>query len=129
MNLSTVKWAQGDKTQSRELLGPFTCVCIALCTIVAHNIAQKRRDNFSSSTGCAMVTKSPGSAFHVARPARETARSVNLYAQPWQNFLVNTSNPFSTFCASRRRRKMYCGHARLCVCPQPYANTTARTRM
>ena len=31
MNLSTVKWAQGDKTQSRELLGLFVCVCIALC--------------------------------------------------------------------------------------------------
>jgi len=23
---------------------------------------------------------------------------------------------FITFCASRRRHKMYCGHARLCVC-------------
>ena len=23
---------------------------------------------------------------------------------------------FVTFCVSRRRRKMYCGHARLCVC-------------
>jgi len=23
---------------------------------------------------------------------------------------------FITFCVSRRRRKMYCGHARLCVC-------------
>ena len=38
-----------------------------------------------------------------------------------------------TFCASRTRRKMYCGHARLCVClsvsPRPYAHTTARTRM
>jgi len=27
MNLSTVKWAQSDKTQSRELLGLFICVC------------------------------------------------------------------------------------------------------
>ena len=27
MNLSTVKWAQWDKTQSRELLGLFICVC------------------------------------------------------------------------------------------------------
>jgi len=26
----------------------FTCVCIALCTIVAHNIAQNRPDNFPS---------------------------------------------------------------------------------
>jgi len=48
-----------------------------------------------------------------------------------------------TFCVSRRRRKMYCGHARLCVCmyvcvcvsvclcvcPRPYAHATARTRM
>ena len=40
MNLRTVKWAQWDKTQSRELLGLFICVCTALCTIVAHNIAQ-----------------------------------------------------------------------------------------
>jgi len=38
---------------------------------------------------------------------------------------------------SRRRRKMYCGHTRLCVCvcvclcvcPRPYAHTTAWTRM
>jgi len=49
MNLSTVKWAQWDKTQSRELLGLFMYVCIALCTIVAHNIAQKRPDNFLSN--------------------------------------------------------------------------------
>ena len=34
-----------------------------------------------------------------------------------------------TFCVSRRRRKMYCGQARLCVCPQPYAHIIARTRM
>jgi len=36
------------QTQSRELLGLFMCVCIALCTIVAHNIAQNRPDNFPS---------------------------------------------------------------------------------
>jgi len=36
-----------------------------------------------------------------------------------------------TFCVSRRRRKMYCGRASVClsVCPRPYAHTTARTRM
>ena len=33
---------------SRELLGLFICVCIALCTIVAHNIAQNRPDSFPS---------------------------------------------------------------------------------
>jgi len=48
MNLHTVKWAQWDKTQPRELLGLFICACTALCTIVAHNIAQNRRDNFPS---------------------------------------------------------------------------------
>jgi len=48
MNVSTVKWAQWDKTQSRELLDLLICVCIALCTIVAHNIAQNRPDNFPS---------------------------------------------------------------------------------
>jgi len=25
--------------------------------------------------------------------------------------------------------KMYCGHAHLCVCPQPHAHTIARTRV
>ena len=45
MNLSTVKWAQWDKTQSRELLG---LLCIALCIIVAHSIAQNKPDNFPS---------------------------------------------------------------------------------
>jgi len=48
MKLSTVKWAQWDKTQSGELLGPFICVCISLCTIVVHNIAQNRPDNVPS---------------------------------------------------------------------------------
>jgi len=43
-----MKWAQQDKTQSRELSSLFICVCIALCTIVSHNTAQKRPDNFPS---------------------------------------------------------------------------------
>jgi len=43
-----VKWAQGDKTQSRELLGLFICVCSSLCTILAHNTAQNKPDNFPS---------------------------------------------------------------------------------
>ena len=51
MNLCTMKLAHWDKTQSRELSGLFICVCIALCTIVAHNIAQNRPDNFHSWVG------------------------------------------------------------------------------
>ena len=41
MNLSTVKWAQSNKTQSRELLGLFICVCIALRTIALHTILHR----------------------------------------------------------------------------------------
>jgi len=55
MNLSTVKWAQWDKTQSRELLGLFICVCIH-CVQIAHNAAQNRPDNFPS---CPPITIAP----------------------------------------------------------------------
>jgi len=48
MNLSTKRWAQWDKTQSRELLCLFICVCSSRCTIVAHNTPQNRPDNFPS---------------------------------------------------------------------------------
>jgi len=55
-------------------------------------------------------------------------------AQPVDVLVIYKSmHALVTFCVSRRRRKMYCGHARLCVCvcvcPRPYAHTTARTRM
>jgi len=38
MNLSTVKWAQWDKTQSRELLGLFMCAvyCVQLLHTILH---------------------------------------------------------------------------------------------
>ena len=47
------------------------------------------------------------------------------------------ANRVITFRVSRRRREMYCGHARLCVClcvcvcvcSRPHAYTIARTRM
>jgi len=44
MNRKHSEMGQWDKTQSRELLGLFICVCIALCTIAAHNTAQNRPD-------------------------------------------------------------------------------------
>ena len=37
-----------QNAKSRELLGLFICVCIALCTVIAHNTAQNRPDNFPS---------------------------------------------------------------------------------
>ena len=40
MNLSTVKWAQWDKTKSRELLGLFICVCIH-CAQLLHTILHR----------------------------------------------------------------------------------------
>jgi len=45
---NTVKWAQWDKTQARELSGLFICMCTALCTTAAYNTAQNRPDNFPS---------------------------------------------------------------------------------
>ena len=44
------------------------------------------------------------------------------------------SRPIFTFCVSRRRRKMYCGHASVCLCVclsvrGRKSHTTARTRM
>jgi len=51
---------------------------------------------------------------------------------------IDTGNAINTFRVSLRRREMYCGHARLCVCvcayvrlpvcPRPHAHTIARTR-
>ena len=42
MNLNRLKWAQWDKTQSRELLGLFICVCIALhCAQLLHTILHR----------------------------------------------------------------------------------------
>jgi len=34
---------------------------------------------------------------------------------------------FITFCVRRRRRKMYCGHARLCVCLSVCLSVRGRT--
>jgi len=85
MNLSTVKWAQWDKTQSRELLGLFICVCIALCTTVARNIAQNRRDDFlshpadNSVTGCgALLCRPASSASSCGRTRPTSAKSGQL---------------------------------------------------
>jgi len=49
------------------------------------------------------------------------------------SILISTIIIIITFHMSRRRREMYCGHARLCVClfvcPRPHAGTIARTQM
>jgi len=46
---------------------------------------------------------------------------------------VHSVSKLITSSVSRRRRKMYCGHPRLCVClcvcPRPHAYTIVRTRM
>jgi len=61
MNLSLVKWAQWDKTQSRELLGLFICVRSSLCKIVAHNTAQNRPDNHHCSDDVYLRERGSGS--------------------------------------------------------------------
>jgi len=49
MNLCTVKWAPVRQNQiQRTVTSVHMCVCSSLCTIVAHNIAHKRPDNFPS---------------------------------------------------------------------------------
>jgi len=49
------------------------------------------------------------------------------------NIMIIAITIIITFRVSRRRREMYCGHARLCVClsvcPRPHAHTIALTRM
>ena len=35
---------------------------------------------------------------------------------PWISYQNHSVTLLITFCASRRRHKVYCGHARLCVC-------------
>ena len=68
----------------------------------------------------------------VPRPSLAVRQPLSLHAVS-----KNARLSFLTFCVSRRQRKMYCGHARLCVClcvcvsacPRPYAHTTAPIRM
>ena len=46
-----------------------------------------------------------------------TTLSMALYPGSAHGYQKNTQSlAMFTFCVSRRRRKMYCGHARLCVC-------------
>ena len=75
MNLSTVKWAQWNKTQSRELLGLFKCVYSSLCTIVAHNTAQNRPDNFPS---CPPDNHHCSNDVYLITRFRESYRSVSM---------------------------------------------------
>jgi len=53
-----------------------------------------------------------------ARLARQHAIQVSFVIS--YLFLIYV---FITFCVSRRRRKMYCGHARLCLCVSVHTRT------
>jgi len=65
------------------------------------------------------------------------ARSIVMVAarRPTATIIFDALHVVVTFRVSRRRREMYCGHPRLCVCvclsvcPRPYVHTTSRTRM
>jgi len=75
------------------------------------------------------------SALAAAAAAQTPATSVSSTAGVGDHSLSRSVWCFSlvTFRVSRRRREMYCGHARLCVClcacQRPHAYTIARTRM
>jgi len=46
LNLTQQKYTYTNKLTNKQLLGLFICVCIALCTTVAHNTVQNRSNNF-----------------------------------------------------------------------------------
>jgi len=52
--------------------------------------------------------------------------NTHCYNMPAQSSVALLSWAIFTFCLSRRRRKMYCGHARLCVCVCVCLSTAAR---
>ena len=54
---------------------------------------------------------------------RTTMRPLRCTKREWTNFI------FITFRVSRRRREMYCGHARLYVCVSVPRRMPTRTRM
>ena len=63
-------------------------------------------------------------------PQRTTEQGTEMYMSPEQ---VKKASFIFTFRVSRRRREMYSGHGRLCVClcvcRSPHSRTTAQTRM
>jgi len=114
-NLRSVKWAQWDKTQSRELLGLFICVCSSLCTIVVHITAQNRPDNFPScppdNHHCSddVYLRERGETIHVMkqgnRGQQTSTHARNLPVPPgesrWIICYIEDSKPVSLFGPSR----------------------------
>jgi len=120
-------------------------------------VAGRRRSSSASdrrTTGGRPQNRAPHTGSGRGRPAGDwppTAGVLNITAAVWnagfhwwrfgnkkrtQNvseYMLVLALCLVTFCVSRIRRKMYCGHARrcfcVCVCPRPYAHTIARTRM
>jgi len=87
MNLSTVKWAQWDKAQSRELLGLFMC---AHCTV--HNC-------------CAQYCTEQTWQFFLLPSRQSPLLRWRLFEQPWKcNIAVVTS---SSAIAERTRNTSY----------------------
>ena len=70
-------------------------------------------------------------SFDVRGASKFRVRIGEVYVTNWvsDSYTAYVDTLLFTFCVSRRRRKIYCGHARLSVFPRPYAHTTARTRM
>jgi len=56
-----------------------------------------------------------------------TSGNWSLFILYMWTITVNNSGYVVTFCVSRRRRKMYCGHARLCVCVCVCVSVRGRT--
>jgi len=86
---------------------------VQYCTLILH---EKQTVNFSFSspfwswniTGWTHYTcvRTVLVQVLISRPTGDGRKQAKLALMTW----------IVTFCVSRRRRKMYCGHARLCVC-------------
>ena len=108
------------------------CVCLSVCLSAAACLHYCTDPGviWESGRGCPLVVHYSADLqfVHGLRCYGTITRTRNV-----SEYILVLALCLVTFCVSRRRRKMYCGHARLCVCvcvcPRPYAHATARTRI
>jgi len=97
------------------------CVCVCVSAATCPHYCTDPDVTSGNGTGCPLVVHywadlQSVHGFRCCDSIREREMSASalflLYA--WLNLVYLTYA--ITFCVSRRRRKMYCGHAHLCVC-------------
>jgi len=73
------------------------------------------------------VSANSKSGVYVSLGSLAADRSAS-YSRSYVDVCNEISIKLVTFCVSRRRRKMYCGHARLCVCLRVCVSGAVRGR-